>query len=77
MKTAPDPLRQLVIEFSPDKKRVIDYDEEFKDQAGYLETEYLTRTVLAVQTILRKLFFGPAADRQPTEEYLVRLIEEL
>ena len=54
-----DPLSQVVIEFAPDQKRVIDYAEEFKDQAGYAEADYLANSVASVQRILWKLFFGP------------------
>ena len=53
-----DPRNQLVIEFSANKKQVIDYEAEFKDQAGYLEIGYLSKSILGIQKILRKLFFG-------------------
>jgi hypothetical protein len=48
-----------VIEFSAEKKRVIDFEQEFKEQE-FSGKEYLTKAVMHIQKILRKLFFGPA-----------------
>lgn len=73
-----DALKHLVIEFSPQSKRVINYDAEFSDQSGFKETEYLTRAVFGVQATLKKLFFPSSSAGETTDvKYLATLIEEL
>ena len=54
---------------------MINFDTEYADQMGFLETDYLKKAVLGVQTTLRKLFFANGVGQEP--KYLACLIEEL
>ena len=70
--------KQIVVEFAPDTKTVIDFQSEFKHQLQYREMAYLNKAVDSIQKTLSKLFWpqpAPAAPAQP--DFLVEMIESL
>lgn len=68
--------RQLVIEFSPESKQVIDFETEFRHQLQYREMMYLQKAIASIQRTLHKLFW-PTSEQPPKTEYLVTMIESL
>ena len=68
--------RQLVIEFSPDSKQVIDFESEFRHQLQYREMMYLQKAISSIQRTLHRLFW-PQSEQPTKAEYLVTMIESL
>jgi len=69
-------LLRLVVEFSPQSKRALDFETEFAN-VNFEGKDYLRKGILGVQKTLYKLFIGPnpPGSAVGSELYLVKLIE--